>query len=273
MEKLKAKNRSCREVALREWSRQIHQSGLLQGIRARMRTAVHSESRTPLAPQPANYFSDYRVAVYTSIIGNYDRLNTPGCRPNNIDYFVITDRQKLSGLTDAEQSRWYKMHPHLLFPDHEYSVYLDGNIAPVSDLTEFIHRIGPRGIATHQHYYRNCAYQEAQAVLERGKDIKERLDRHVRFLQEEGLPPNYGLADCGVIARRHHNPFCVSLMEQWWREFLTHSRRDQISFPYLLFKNGVKIVEVATLGANRMHNDALYISKHAIQPNHLGVLQ
>ena len=282
METLKAENRSCREMILRRWSYQMHQNGLLQAIRGRMRATMGSESSTPRMQETlpaANYFSEHRVAVYTCIIGNYDRLTIPVCKPNNIDYFVITDlpspekslwnfldvsaiRGKLLGLTAAEQSRWYKMHPHLLFPHHEYSIYLDGNITPVSDLTELIHRIGSCGIATHQHYHRNCVHQEAQAVLQRKKDTQERIDRHLRFISENSFPTHYGLADCGIIARKHHHLFCVSLMEAWWKEFLTHSRRDQISFPYLLFKNGVRMAEVTTLGSNRMHNDAFYISRH-----------
>ena len=278
MENLKAQNRSCRERVLREWSCQIHQKGLLQAIRRRIRLRMNSESEAPCLREKvsaANYFSEHRIAVYTCIIGNYDQLAGPACQPNNIDYFVIADTVSSAkspwnflevanglNLTDIEQSRWCKMHPHLLFPHHDYSIYLDGNIAPISDLTELIHRIGPCGVATHQHYYRNCAYQEAQAVLQRGKDTQERIDRHLRFLSEEKFPTHYGLADCGVIARRHHHPMCVHLMKQWWKEFLAHSRRDQISFPYVLFKNGVKMGEVTTLGFNRMHNDALSISKH-----------
>ncbi len=279
MEMLKAQNRACREKILHDWS---YQKDLLPIIREQMRAKMNSESSVARPQEKqlvANYFSEHRVAVYTCIIGDYDQFTLPACKPDNIDYFAIADRppladspwnfldvsdirKNLSGLTHAEQSRWYKMHPHRLFPDYSYSIYLDGNITPISDLTEWIHRIGPCGIATHRHPYRNCVYQEAQAILQRGKDTQERIDRQVRFMIEADFPKSYGLADCGIIARRHHHPFCIDLMEQWWREFLAHSRRDQMSFPYLLFKNGVRMEEVTTLGGNRMYNDAFYISEH-----------
>ena len=158
------------------------------------------------------------------------------------------------------------MHPHLLFPDYDYSIYLDGNVNPVSDLTEFIHRIGSCGVATHRHYMRECVYEEAEAILQRGKDTPEDVEMHVNFLQGQGMPKNYGLADCSVIARKHHDPYCICLMEQWWVEFLAHSRRDQLSFPYVLFKNGVKVEDVANLGSNRIFNDALDITTHIQHP-------
>ena len=94
MENLKAQNRSCRERVLREWSCQIHQKGLLQAIRRRIRLRMNSESEAPCLREKvsaANYFSEHRIAVYTCIIGNYDQLAGPACQPNNIDYFVIAD--------------------------------------------------------------------------------------------------------------------------------------------------------------------------------------
>ncbi|MEI8124724.1 MAG: glycosyltransferase domain-containing protein [Parachlamydiaceae bacterium] len=233
-----------------------------------------------LMPFPvANYFSEHRIAVYTCIIGAYDKLIQPKLKPNNIDYYVITDqphspesmwrfldvshiKSKLSSLSAVEQNRWYKTHPHLLFQDYDYSVYLDGNITPVSDFTELINRIGPCAIATHRHYCRNCVYEESEAILRSNKDTVERVRQHVRFLQEQGMPKNYGLADCSVIARKHHDIACIGLMEQWWEEFLRNSRRDQLSFPYVLFKNGMSVYDVTTLGSNRVINDALDVTMH-----------
>ena len=84
----------------------------------------------------------------------------------------------------------------------------------------------------------------------------------MRFLQEQGMPKNYGLADCSVIARKHHDIACIGLMEQWWEEFLRNSRRDQLSFPYVLFKNGMSVYDVTTLGSNRVINDALDVTMH-----------
>jgi hypothetical protein len=294
MEELKSWNRGCRkrrqELILRDWNQHIQKKAFLSSLRSRLTTHKSANSTTngektssttgPWKEFPvANYFSEHRIAVYTCIIGAYDKLTEPKFKPDNIDYYVITDqplphesmwcfldasriKMKLSSLNATEQNRWHKMHPHLLFPNYDYSIYLDGNVAPVSDLTEFINRIGSCAIATHSHYIRNCVYQEAEAILQSGKDRPEHVKQHLRFLQEQGMPKEYGLADCSVIARKHHDTFCISLMEQWWKEFLLHSRRDQLSFPYVLFKNGLPMKDVTTLGSNRIFNDALDIAMH-----------
>ncbi len=294
IEELKVLNRDRRErrqnLILREWNRQICKKDFLCSLRNRLgklkpvsspeNCQKNSSKINPRNQfQSPNYFSEHRIAVYTCIIGAYDKFLEPKIKPDNIDYYAITDqslavnsawclfdvshiKKKQPSLSAIEQNRWYKMHPHLLFPDYEYSIYLDGNITPMSDLTELINRIGPYPIATHCHYTRNCVYQEARVVLQLGKDTPEHIEKHLLFLQEQGMPKDYGLADCSVIARKHHDTFCISLMEQWWKEFLLYSRRDQLSFPYVLFKNGLTIANVATLGPNRVFNDALDITMH-----------
>lgn len=294
METLKVQNRTCREkrqeLILLDWNQQIRKKSFLCSLRIRLNHlkstgfSVNSQKSSLVRCSGEvfsipNYFSEQRIAVYTCIIGAYDHLTEPQFKPNNIDYYVITDqsvpsgsawslldishiKNELSHFSAIEKNRWYKMHPHLLFPDYNYSLYLDGNIRPFSDLTECINRIGSCGIATHCHYMRDCVYQEAQAIFQRGKDVPERIKSHFCFLEERGMPKGYGLADCSVIARRHHDTFCMSLMDQWWQEFLAHSRRDQLSFPYVLFKNSVPMKDVTTLGLNRNFNDALDVTTH-----------
>jgi hypothetical protein len=54
----------------------------------------------------------------------------------------------------------------------------------------------------------------------------------------QGFPDNSGIIpEGGVIARRHHHPRVRAAMEQWWSELLKHSARDQISLPYIIWRN------------------------------------
>jgi len=55
---------------------------------------------------------------------------------------------------------------------------------------------------------------------------------------------------------------CKKLMEEWWKEFLTYSKRDQISMPYVLYKNRISISEVGTLGNNVYENPSFRIVTH-----------
>lgn len=216
-----------------------------------------------------NYFSDERIAVYTVIYGSYDKLLEPMCCPDNCDFYLISDHieppkesawkkydispetaEKISGMNDIQRNRYMKMLPQLLFPDYRYSVYLDGNIQLVTDPTEFINHMPGYGISLHRHVSRDCVYDEAEAILEQNKAPQKVMKELVRFLKKEGMPEHYGLLECPVIVRDHKNKDLVELMEAWWEMFEIYPYRDQMLLPYLLYKRGISVDEVAWLGNN-----------------------
>jgi len=44
----------------------------------------------------------------------------------------------------------------------------------------------------------------------------------------------------GVIIRKHNESDCIKAMEDWWSEIKYHSKRDQLSFNYVAWKNDFK---------------------------------
>ena len=84
-------------------------------------------------------------------------------------------------------NRWYKMHPHVLFPDHEESIYIDANIQ-INDFEIIEKQISflekdDVSIAITDHLFRNCIYQEAIAVVEHKKDIEKNVAQTMRVLR------------------------------------------------------------------------------------------
>ncbi len=227
---------------------------------------------------PANYFQTERIAVYTCITGGYEPLGEPLYCPDNCDFYVITDAEvspdsawhKISltdvampdGLTSAEKNRYCKMFPHRMphIGEYRYSVYLDGKIVPETDLTEFVNRIGDCGIAIHRHTERWCAYDEAEACVIVKKETKENLRRTMSYLESEGFPRGYGLLECCCIARDHENETMQSVMQAWWDMFMQYARRDQLTLPYVLYKHGIAVADVATLGNDAYTNDAVRVN-------------
>ena len=227
----------------------------------------------------SNYFTKERIAVYTVVFGKYDSFLEPYCHPDNIDYYLITDQEvdinktswikmdisafesELKGMTNAEKNRFFKMNPFDVFPDYQYSIYVDGNVQIITDLSEYIYRLGSCGIAAHMHSSRDCVYEESKAIVFAKKETQENMDRHIKHLRNDRFPAHYGMLECNVLVRRN-NPVCKKLMEEWWKEFLTYSKRDQISIPYVLYKNGITVDEVGTLGNNVYENPAFRIVTH-----------
>jgi hypothetical protein len=174
---------------------------------------------------------------------------------------------KLNHVNDTMANRWYKMHPHLLFPEYEYSIYIDSNIqitdlSSINDLVELIRRDGTTiGIAAHP--IRDCIYAEAEAVLQHGKDTEANILRHVEFLRSKGYPENAGLYENNFIYRQHSHPDIIKLMEQWWDLINTYSHRDQLSLCYLLWRQNVSVKKFFGDGISaRNHRGIEFFEQH-----------
>ena len=221
-----------------------------------------------------NYYSNNKIAVYTAVYGNYDRLYNPQTKPNNCDFFIFTDNDLLQNniiwnkkeftpkwfneFSNSEKNRYIKMHPHELFPDYKYSVYIDGNIEIVTDFTEFIQDFNVFGLKLHNHYRRKCVYKEIDECILHKKASIEELLKYKEKLINEKIPYNYGLLEAPIIVREHNNKKCIKIMNEWWKEYKNYIKRDQIALIYVLYKNHIKPFEIAELGED-IHSNYSFI--------------
>lgn len=224
----------------------------------------------------SNYFSNDRIAIYTVVFGNYDSVPEPLVFPNNCDYFIFTDQdiksnskwikkeipKELQKLNNIEKNRFLKINPDMLFPDYKYSIYIDGNIQVITDLTEYVNKLNNYGLATFMHNTRNCVYSEIKAVMIWKKEKRKNLMQHKKHLEESKMPHNYGLLQCSVLVREHNNPICKKIMREWWDEFMKYSKRDQISLPYVLFSNNILVKDIGILGINLYHSPSFRVLTH-----------
>jgi len=224
---------------------------------------------------------NYKIAVYTCIIGNYDQPKEPQFKPSNVDYILVTDGQlpstgawkgldvrTIKGLPDLDASRvsrYVKLHPHLFLDDYDYSIYIDGSIKPVGDLRYFIHLLTPHGFVSNLHRHRDCIYEESEACVRLKKDNPQTLRRQIDSYRRAGMPRHYGLIEANLLVRDQHNPRCVDIMERWWCEIANHSHRDQLSLPFVLWEMGIPVSDIGRLSDN-VHG----ISSIRIQPHDNG---
>jgi eps11P family protein len=228
-----------------------------------------------------DYFSNSRIAIYTAVYGGYDACFEPRVKPDNCDYFIFTDgvvnekdsswRKKevvfpgFDMLSNAQKNRFVKMHPHLLFPDYDYSIYIDGNIEVVTDFTEFIQEFNEYGVKFHIHFNRHCAYDEIDECIRQKKSSIEQLENYRKKLLEEGFPHNFGLLEAPVICRRHHLPVCKTIMERWWNEYLNDISRDQLALVYVLYHMKINLNKLGGLGRDIHSNYAFIQHSHKQQ--------
>lgn len=174
-----------------------------------------------------------------------------------VDYFCLSDRLVPSNSAwchlplpydagnGSASNRYVKMHPHLLFPDYDISVYIDGNIQLVSAVTPIVlDSMRKADMALYQHPFRSCIYEEAAECTLLGHDWSWRISAQMRRYRLDGFPSEWGLFEGNVIVRKHRQPDIVRLMGKWWEEYRRYVRRDQLSLTYLAWKHSVPILNL-----------------------------
>lgn len=222
--------------------------------------------------------SDIKVVVYTCVAGPYDQPEPPLLPCENTEYILFSndctaDGWKLRSIPEeltkqyspGAQNRYLKFHPFELFEEeYDYAVYIDGNITPISDLSVLCEQVPPEfGIAFHAHSCRDCIYEEEKACAVLGKGDPEAIARQLKQYREEGFPEDYGMIEGNVIAVDLHSNTARKLLGDCWEELNEcGGGRDQLVWPYILWKNGITPAQVSTLGKNVYRNPKLRVRKH-----------
>ena len=117
-------------------------------------------------------------------------------------------------------------------------------------------------IAIHRHNCRDCIYHEARIVWAQKRAKFIDILKQILSYKKEGFPSHYGLFENNIIIRFHNDPKCVDIMETWWNEIITKTKRDQLSFAYSLWKNNVNSDFVMSLGNCSRNSEYFSIVSH-----------
>ena len=224
--------------------------------------------------------SEKKGVVYTCVTDEYDSPRAPLLENDCLDWICFTDNLKEAKadvwkkqLVSMESehftnnvNRFYKFHPFDLFENkYDYAIYIDGNVWVVSDVTglyEIAHH-SKIGIAMHKHFSRDCAYDDVEWCKINKRGNKKALEKQIGEYCKQGFPKKFGLFEATIIVVDLSNLAAKKIMKEWWDEFLKWgSKRDQLIFPYLLWKNGYSIDDVGCLGNNEYKNPKFRIFAH-----------
>lgn len=222
-----------------------------------------------------------KKVVFTCVTNGYDDLNEIRCfgfTDPGWDYVCFTDDAELvagkelgiweirplqfTNLDVIRNARRHKILPHLLFPEYEESLYVDGN---VNLLTPFIFQEIQRrrkDLLIPAHAVRRCLYEEFEFLKGRGVIDEELGQKQIDFYRQAGFPKNYGLHETNVLYRRHHEPEIIAMMEDWQHAIETFTQRDQMSLSYVFWKHHRKI-RPYSLPNFRLENPNVCVFAHA----------
>ncbi len=191
--------------------------------------------REPLNPHVFGGFASVRRVVVSD-------------RPRDVPAGVELVIDAPGALDPARASRRPKLMPHRYFPEAEWSIWLDNKSRLLRDPEEILATVRARSDAAffaYPHFRRDCVYDEGQAVRENGLDDYRVIRERMRAYRAEGMPRHFGLIEGHFILRRHNDPAVTAFGEAWFDHVCRHSRRDQISFPYLVWKTGFRYEFIA----------------------------
>lgn len=212
-----------------------------------------------------------KCVIYTAIVGNYDEILQPQVVDDRFDYILFSNdiNETCLGVWQVRKieydnkdkikiARWVKTHPEQLLEGYEFSVWMDANIQIKTDYVynRAIELYDKNElISTVEHTERNCIYKEMFAVFDFCLETEETILNWSKVLQKNHYPFNNGLNETNVLYRIHNEKHIVNLDEFWWSCIEKYSRRDQLSFNFVLWK--LNIVCVPFLP----HGDRAYTSR------------
>ena len=236
--------------------------GPLPGPAVESRIEAASELQLPeesalRSPRPIARSS----VIYTAITNQYDTLAAPQRVEPDCDYVCFTDNPEAElprpwiprpigpqGHDPRMQAKWYKVHPHLLFPSHDLSVWVDGRVRLTGGVLPLArYALSGSGFAVFQNPWVDCIYHEAEDVRQKGWGDPSVVDAQMQRYRRAGMP-RHALTFCGgVIMRSHHDARVVRTMQAWWSEIEAGSTRDQLSLGYVLWKRRLRFTAIDML--------------------------
>lgn len=201
--------------------------------------------------------STYKIALITAIFGDLDDLKPVPEQSVPVDKFCFTNNLNIPA---GEFRGWNVIHPD--YPRYDFKnrikakyfrtlshmvkelkaydivIWLDGSIDIINP--EFVYFMAQNvvrsGLAVFKHSIRDCIYEEAIVSKLGPKYNGEPIDEQIAEYRNSGYPEKNGLIETGCFVKLIDIP-TNRIMEQWWHENIKYSYQDQISLPYVLWKN------------------------------------
>jgi alkaline ceramidase TOD1/glycosyltransferase MUCI70-like protein len=198
------------------------------------------------------------VALYTAIAGQYSLTH-----PRSDIRCFEGDGLFAEPVLDAKR---FKVLPHLYLPECATTVWVDANIFPrqsAQELAAFY--LCESDVALIAHPYRRTVWEEF-AILRKDPRfaipyLQRQLVAQEAAYRAAGLPDDTPLFECNFLIRRNA-PGVNRLMDAWWSEICRWQWRDQVSFPYVLWKYGDGVRLRVTRNSNIRRNPHFRYVRH-----------
>lgn len=175
---------------------------------------------------------------------DWDHICFTSCNNIKSNTWKIIKLPKPKGMSYAKFARYVKIMVADKYWDHyDISLWLDTKFTITQNLNSFANKYllsRDCDFMIMDHHKRNCIYDEIITLKEKNfrgnTKVIRSLEKQIKEYKSENMPENFGLYQDAIFIRKHQ-PNVHQFMKLWYNEVLKHSRRDMVSFPYILWKN------------------------------------
>ena len=217
-----------------------------------------------------------RIAVITANYGNYDTIKEVNIMNKEyFDWFLFTD---IDIDIDIQNKTYIVIHYPLNFEyahnndfnrlnakyikcqalnidilkKYEYIIWTDSSLQIknnnlVRDILNILDNNNDKhknknknksDLYFYHHYRRNNIMDEYKISKPLSKYHNHKMEEQIKKYRYESFLDNY-LYECGIFIIKN-NEKNIKIMNDWWEENITYSYQDQLSLPYVLWKNNAK---------------------------------
>ena len=199
--------------------------------------------------------------VYTCIVGDYDALVQQAYVDEEYDYICFSDNKEwlekgqigiwkirplvISDLDTTRINRYHKINPHIVLSEYEESIYIDSNVNILTPFLFDLVKARNLNLLLPRHFLEVCPYAHSKWILRDNVDYPELVNAFIDLMKKAGFPINYGMTENNIIYRKHHEPSVIKMMDEWWSYIRDYCKRDQLSFSFVLWKNGISVDDIS----------------------------
>ena len=222
--------------------------------------------------------------IYTALVGEYDEIKQPLVVDDRFDYILFSNNIKEDRVgvwqirpilyydrDNTRVCRFVKTHPDVLLSAYKFSIWMD---ASMQICTSFVYERAIElynskiQISSMWHLVRKCIYEEAFAVVHGMVEHESVVVKWCHKLRKDNYPQYNGLCETGFLYRKHTNSV-KKFNNLWWTCIDNYSRRDQLSFNYVLWKLDVPCHFFLGVGKNVRNTEHIRLVTHQnITHNH-----
>lgn len=196
----------------------------------------------------------FRTAVIQASLGGVDHINQNVPQTIQHDYRLFTDENyppRNVVMSARLQAKIPKFFGWQMAPSHDYYLWQDGNITlnRPETLQYFLDEIKDHDIVVLRHHRRPNIRQEVRYLR---KGLREQSMYLVNRYNNEQWKEQYDLISrdkeytddllvIGGIFMYRNTPEVQAMLKEWFYHCARYNVQDQISFPYVLKKSGIRV--------------------------------